>query len=54
MRRLLVNKALGERLIRRQFLGRTASGLGALAASQLLNSSTASELGPHFPLELNG
>lgn len=49
MRRSRVNKLTNDPMIRRQFLRHTAGGLGALAASQLLDSSTAAEIAPHFP-----
>jgi hypothetical protein len=44
-----VNKLTNNPMIRRQFLRHTAGGLGALAASQLIDSSTAAEIAPHFP-----
>jgi len=44
-----VNKSLEQRLARRQFLTRSAGGLGALALSQLIGQSHAAELGHHFP-----
>jgi len=44
-----VNRSLEQRLARRQFLTRSAGGLGALALSQLMGQSNAAELGNHFP-----
>ena len=49
MRPLLVNRPLEQRLARRQFLTRSAGGLGALALSQLMGPSNAAELKNHFP-----
>ena len=49
MRPLPVNSSLEQRLARRQFLTRSAGGLGALALSQLMGQSNAAELGNHFP-----
>lgn len=49
MRPLRVNRSLEQRLARRQFLTRSAGGLGALALSQLMGQSNAAELGNHFP-----
>ena len=44
-----MNRSLEQRLARRQFLTRSAGGLGALALSQLMGQSNAAELGNHFP-----
>ena len=44
-----MNSSLEQRLARRQFLTRSAGGLGALALSQLMGQSNAAELGNHFP-----
>ena len=49
MRPSPVNRSLEQRLARRQFLTRSAGGLGALALSQLMGQSNAAELGNHFP-----
>lgn len=49
MRPSPVNNTLQQQLVRRQFLSRTAGGLGALAVNQLAGTSNASELGSHFP-----
>ncbi|MBN00307.1 MAG: sulfatase [Planctomycetaceae bacterium] len=49
MRPLPVNRPLEQRLARRQFLTRSAGGLGALALSQLMGPSNAAELKNHFP-----
>lgn len=49
MRPSPVNNTLQQQLVRRQFLSRTAGGLGALAVNQLAGKSNASELGSHFP-----
>ena len=49
MRPLPVNSSLEQRLARRQFLTRSAGGLGALALNQLMGQSNAAELGNHFP-----
>lgn len=44
-----MNRPLEQRLARRQFLTRSAGGLGALALSQLMGPSNAAELKNHFP-----
>ncbi len=43
-----MNNLLCNQLIRRQFLGRTACGLGALAAGQLVDTTAAADIGAHF------